>query len=85
MADFGSVSQNEDGGGEVGSKNVRRPKLDLTFASYGYQSPQQYRVSPTYSDGSDPLTHVMRSRSNTPEDSDVSNSPEAVADLLVNI
>jgi len=84
MADFGNVSQNESAG-DIGNKNLRRPKLDLSFASYGYQSPQQqYRVSPTYSDGSDPLiSHLMGSRSNTPDDSDISNSPETVADLIV--
>jgi len=88
MTDFGSVNQNEDNG-EIGNKHVRRPKLDLSFASYGYQSPQQqYRVSPTYSDGSDPLiSHLMMggSRSNTPDDSDISNSPEAGSDLIVSI
>lgn len=85
MTDFGNVSQNEDNG-DIGSKSTRRPKLDLSFASYGYQLPQQqYRISPTYSDGSDPLiSHLMMgSRSNTPDDSDISNSPETVADLLV--
>lgn len=85
MADFGSVNQIKDGG-DVANKNVRRPKLDLSFASYGYQSPQQqYRVSPTYSDGSDLISHLMMggTRSNTPDDSDISNSPESVADLIV--
>jgi hypothetical protein len=86
MTDFGSVSPSEDIG-DIGRKNLRRPKLDLSFASYGgYQIPQQqYRVSPTFSDGSDPLiSHLMLgSRSNTPDDSDISNSPEAVADLIV--
>lgn len=85
MTDFGSVSKIEDSI-DVGNKNLRRPKLDLSFASYGFQMPQQqYRVSPTYSDGSDPLmSHFLMgsSRSNTPDDSDLSNSPE-VSDLLV--
>lgn len=88
MTDLGNVSQTEDRGCEIGNKNTRRPKLDLSFASYGYPIPQQqYRVSPTYSDGSDPLiSHLMMgSRSNTPDDSDISNSPEAVADLIVRI
>lgn len=86
MADF-SIGQTEEGAGDMGSKNLRRPKLDLSFASYGYTSPQQYRISPTYSEGSDPLiSHLMMSggsRSDTPDDSDISNSPEAVADLIV--
>lgn len=86
MTDFGNVSQTEDVC-DIGRKNLRRPKLDLSFASYGgYQIPQQqYRVSPTFSDGSDPLiSHLMiGSRSNTPDDSDISNSPETVADLIV--
>lgn len=86
MADF-SIGQTEEGAGDMGSKNLRRPKLDLSFASYGYTSPQQYRIiSPTCSEGSDPLiSHLMMSgsRSNTPDDSDISNSPEAVADLIV--
>lgn len=84
MADFGSVKQTEDKP-EVCSKTFRRPKLDLSFASYGYQFPQQhFRSSPTYSDGSDPLISqfMMGSTSNTP-DSDISNSPEVVADLIV--
>lgn len=87
MTDLGNVNHNEDGGGSIGIKNFRRPKLDLSFVSYGYQSPQQqYRVSPTYSDGSDPLMSqfMMGSRSNTPDDSDISNSPETVADIVVN-
>lgn len=86
MTDFGSISQTEDVGEIRNNKNSRRPKLDLSFASYGYQMPQQqYRGSPTYSDGSDPLLFhfMMGSRSNTPNDSDISNSPEAVADILV--
>lgn len=88
MTDFGSVSQTEETHKDdvIKKKNFQRPKLDLSFTSYGYQIPhQQYRVSPTYSDGSDPLmSHVMMgSRSNTPDDSDVSNSPEAIADLIV--
>lgn len=84
MTDFGNVSQPVDRG-DIGNKNIRRPRLDLSFASYGYPIPQhQYRVSPTYSDGSDPLiSHLMSSRSNTPDDSDMSNSPETVADLIV--
>lgn len=84
MTDFGSISQTE-GRGDVGNKNMRRPKLDLSFASFGYPISQQHRVSPTYSDGSDPLiSHLMMgSRSNTPDDSDMSNSPETVADLVV--
>jgi len=88
MTDFGSVSPSEDVC-DIGRKNLRRPKLDLSFASYGgYQIPQQqYRISPTFSDGSDPLiSHLIGStgsRSNTPDDSDISNSPEAVADLIV--
>lgn len=86
MTDFGSVSQTEEVS-DIGRKNVRRPKLDLSFASYGgYQIPQQpYRISPTFSDGSDPLiSHLMiGSRSNTPDDSDISNSPEAVSDIIV--
>lgn len=85
MTDFGNVSQTEEV--DVGRKNLRRPKLDLSFTSYGgYQIPQQqYRISPTFSDGSDPLlSHLMiGSRSNTPDDSDISNSPEAVSDLIV--
>jgi hypothetical protein len=89
MTDFGNLSQTKDGASDIGNKNLRRPKLDLSFTSYGYQSPQQqYRVSPTYSDGSDPLiSHLMMggSRSNTPDDSDVSNSPEAMSDLIVSI
>lgn len=89
MTDFGNVSQIKDGAGDIGNKNLRRPKLDLSFASYNYPSPQQqYRVSPTYSDGSDPLiSHLMMggSRSNTPDDSDISNSPEAMSDLIVSI
>lgn len=88
MTDFASVSKTEEVG-EIGRKNQRRPKLDLSFASYGgYQIPQQqYRISPTFSDGSDPLiSHLMiGSRSNTPDDSDISNSPEAVSDLIVRI
>lgn len=84
MADFGSVKQTEDTP-EVSSKTFRRPKLDLSFASYGYQFPQQFRGSPTYSDGSDPLVSqfMMGSASNTPDDSDISNSPEVLADLIV--
>jgi len=86
MTDFGSVSQTEEVC-DIGRKNLRRPKLDLSFASYGgYQIPQQqYRISPTFSDGSDPLiSHLMiGSRSNTPDDSDISNSPEAVSDVIV--
>lgn len=84
MTDFGNVSQPEDVS-DIHNKNLRRPKLDLSFTSYGYQMPQQqYRVSPTYSDGSDPLlSHFMGSTSNTPDDSDMSNSPEAVADIIV--
>lgn len=84
MTDFGNVSQTDDRG-DVGNKNVRRPKLDLSFASFGYPITQQHRVSPTYSDSSDPLiSHLMMgSRSNTPDDSDMSNSPETVADLVV--
>lgn len=84
MTDFGSISKIEDCG-DIGNKNLRRPKLDLSFASYGFQMPQQYRISPTYSDGSDPLmSHLLMgsSRSNTPDDSDISNSPE-VSDLIV--
>lgn len=84
MTDFGSVSQIKDGV-DIGNKNFRRPKLDLSFASYGYQSPQQqYRVSPTYSDSSDLISLMMGgTRSNTPDDSDISNSPESVTDLIV--
>lgn len=85
MTDYGSVSQIKDGG-DISNKNLRRPKLDLSFASYGYQSPQQqYRVSPTYSDGGDLISTLMMggTRSNTPDDSDISNSPESVADLIV--
>lgn len=86
MTELGNVSQTEEVC-DIGRKNLRRPKLDLSFASYGgYQTPQQqYRISPTFSDGSDPLiSHLMMgSRSNTPDDSDISNSPEAVADLIV--
>lgn len=91
MTDFGKISQTKDCSGDIGNKIMRRPKLDLSFASYGYQShspQQQYRISPTYSDGSDPLiSHLMMggSRSNTPEDSDMSNSPEAMSDLIVSI
>lgn len=88
MTDIGSVTQSEDSHRDdvMENKNLRRPKLDLSFASYGYQIPQQqFRISPTYSDGSDPLiSHLMMgSRSNTPDDSDISNSPEFVADLIV--
>jgi len=86
MTDFGSVSQAEEVSA-IGRKNLRRPKLDLSFASYaGYQIPQQqYRISPTFSDGSDPLiSHLtIGSRSNTPDDSDISNSPEAASDIIV--
>ncbi|VVC24887.1 RNA recognition motif domain,Cytoplasmic polyadenylation element-binding protein, ZZ domain [Cinara cedri] len=85
MSDFGNVSQTENCGSDIRNKNMQRPKLDLSFASYGYPIPQQqYRGSPTYSDGSDPLiSHLMMgSRSNTPDDSDMSNSPETVADLI---
>ncbi|XP_003243340.1 cytoplasmic polyadenylation element-binding protein 1 [Acyrthosiphon pisum] len=85
MTDFGSVSQTEEAC-DIGRKNLRRPKLDLSFASYGgYQIPQQqYRISPTFSDGSDPLiSHLtIGSRSNTPDDSEISNSPEAVSDII---
>lgn len=84
MADFGKANQTEDIS-NIGSKNLRRPKLDLSFASFGY--PQQHRISPTYSDCSDPLHSyfLMGSRSNTPDDSDMSNSPETTADILVSV
>lgn len=85
MTDFGNISQTENVG-KIGMKTTRRPKLDLSFASYGYQmAQQQFRGSPTYTDGSDSLlSHfMMGSRSNTPNDSDISNSPETVSDILV--